>query len=260
MIKTLLLSAILFLAGLTWHPQTGRAAVDLGFNLHPNHIEIGADYNGTQISITGRVPSGASAVVRLTGPPEDRRLKQKGRALGLLWMNLASVEISQVPDVFLLYLPESAAMNSADRPTWQSLGLGFEGVAARADIVAPNADRTAIFDEFVKLKHQSGLYGVVDNAVRYGSDDGGMKSFHASLDLPASLPQGRYRIEVLAIENGAVSTSAIHEIEAREVGMPAWISSLAFNHGTLYGILAVLVAVIAGLVSGIMFKDKGGAH
>ena len=52
----------------------------------------------------------------------------------------------------------------------------------------------------------------------------------------------------------------IANIDVREVGMPAWISSLAFNHGALYGILAVLVAVVAGLGTGILFKGGKGAH
>ena len=257
--KTIVTLAILSLSGLAWHPLAAAAAGDPGISLHPDHIEIGAAYDGTRVSVSGRVPSGASALVRLTGPPEDRRLKQKGRALGLLWMNLASVEISRVPDVFLLYLPEGtpAEKTTGDSP-WRPLGL--KGVEAHADIVATDPDKAAIFDEFVKLKEKAGLYGVIENAVHYGTDDGRMKAFHALLTLPAALPQGRYRVEVLTMANGAVSTMSIHEIDAREVGMPAWISTLAFGHGTLYGVLAVLVAVIAGLVSGVMFKDKGGAH
>ena len=48
----------------------------------------------------------------------------------------------------------------------------------------------------------------------------------------------------------------ILEIEAKKVGMPAFITSFAFNHGTLYGVLAVLVAIIAGLVTGVIFKGE----
>ncbi|WP_083456526.1 TIGR02186 family protein [Desulfosarcina cetonica] len=200
-------------------------------------------------------------MVRLTGPPEDRHLKQKGRALGVLWMNLGSVEISNVPSVFLLYLPKADAPSPAKRPpAWQSLGLGLKGLAAKAAIVAADTDQATIFNEFVKLKEKSGLYGVMPNVVHYGPDDGIQKTFQATLALPAALPQGDYHIAVLAIQDGAVSTSAIQTIDARETGMPAWISAMAFNHGTLYGVLAVVVAVIAGLTTGILFKDKGGAH
>ena len=36
-------------------------------------------------------------------------------------------------------------------------------------------------------------------------------------------------------------------IKVREVGVPAFLSSLSFNHGSLYGVLAVLIAIGAGL-------------
>ena len=65
---------------------------------------------------------------------------------------------------------------------------------------------------------------------------------------------------MFTVEGGAITGTARREIDAREVGMPAWISALAFNHGTLYGVLAVLVAIIAGLVTGIIFKGEKGAH
>jgi hypothetical protein len=38
------------------------------------------------------------------------------------------------------------------------------------------------------------------------------------------------------------------------------MSSMAFNHGTLYGIVAVMVAILAGLLTGVVFKGGKGAH
>lgn len=255
--KTIAAMIMVCLAGVGVNVGTAHAAVDLGVTLSPATVQMGAGYNGQQISVSGRVPSGASALIRVTGPPEDRHLKEKGRALGMLWMNLGSVEISKVPDLFLLFLPPEAPDHL---PAWESLGLGLKGVRDRANIVADGTDTSVIFDEFVKLKEKSGLYGVFDNAVHYGADDGRMKRFTATLALPAALPQGKYRIEVLAIENNAIDASSVQDVDAHETGMPAWVSMLAFNHGTLYGVLAVLVAVVAGLGTGLMFKDSGGAH
>jgi hypothetical protein len=237
------------------------AATDLDVTILPEHIQMGANYNGQQISVAGRIPSDAAALIRVTGEEEHYKLKQKGRALGVLWMNLDSVEISGVPGVFLLYLPEqSDALRPNGHPVWQTLGLGLEGVRKQAHIIAKDANKEALFDEFVKLKQKSRLYGVAADAVHYGSDDGQMKSFNVILEMPSALPQGKYRIEVFAIKNGAIQASVTREIDAAEVGMPAWIASLAFNHGTLYGVFAVLVAVIAGLATGIMFKGGKGAH
>jgi ABC-type dipeptide/oligopeptide/nickel transport system permease subunit len=35
---------------------------------------------------------------------------------------------------------------------------------------------------------------------------------------------------------------------------------MAFEHSLLYGIMAVVIAVFAGLFMGVIFKDRGGAH
>jgi uncharacterized protein (TIGR02186 family) len=252
MVSLVCLSARLFAAD---------AAIDLGVTLQPEHIRMGAGYDGENVFVSGQIPSDATALIRVTGKPEHSKLKQKGRALGVLWMNLGSVEISKVPSVFLLYLPESAPKASqTGQPAWRALDLGLEGLRKQADIVAADAEKNSLFDEFVKLKQKSGLYGQVDNAVHYGPIDGKMKPFEATLALPAALPTGTYHIDVLAVKDGAIEASAVRDIDAREVGMPAWISTLAFDHGTIYGIFAVLVAVVAGLFTGLLFKGDKGAH
>jgi uncharacterized protein (TIGR02186 family) len=250
--------AMACLAGKLYAADTPTA---LSVSVQPEHIQIGAAFNGVNVSVAGEIPSDADAVIRLTGKPEHSRLKQKGRALGVLWMNLDAVEISKAPNVFLLYLPAgNEAASEAGRPNWHKLGIGLDGLRRQVDIVARDDNKDALFDEFVKLKENAGLYGMVENAVHYGQNNGSVKSFTATLSLPASLPQGTYRFELLAIKNGTTQASLVRDIDAYEVGMPAWISRLAFDHGTLYGVLAVLVALVAGLLTGIMFKGEKGAH
>ena len=48
----------------------------------PEHIQIGAGYDGEQISIEGIIAADADAYIRVTGQPEHVKLKQKGKALG----------------------------------------------------------------------------------------------------------------------------------------------------------------------------------
>jgi len=42
------------------------------------------------------------------------------------------------------------------------------------------------------------------------------------------------------------------------VGLPALSATLAYEHGLLYGILAVVIAIVTGLVIGYLFKGGGG--
>ncbi|MCD6560950.1 MAG: TIGR02186 family protein [Deltaproteobacteria bacterium] len=245
---------MMFICG---QPEFVLATASLEVTVRPNQILMGALYNGANISVMGNVPADSEVLIRLTGHLEDYKLKKKGRAMGVLWMNLGIVEIQKVPSLFLLY-PSKAVNDSlqAGRQSWQDLGLGFEAVLKQANIVLDSEDKSALFEEFVKLEKKSGLYGTIKNTIHYKQGKGGMKSFSCTLALPSGLPQGVYKLDVFAIKDDAIAGYTSKEIEAKKVGMPAFITSFAFNHGTLYGVLAVLVAIIAGLVTGVIFKGE----
>ena len=84
--------------------------------------------------------------------------------------------------------------------------------------------------------------------------------FHCTLSVPSGLPPGTYKLEAFAIRNDTVASYAAQDIEAREVGMTAFISSLSTKYGTVYGLIAVVVAVTAGLLTSLVFKGGGGGH
>jgi hypothetical protein len=228
------------------------AASDIQMTTTPDRILKGATYNGRQIEVTGSLPADASVIIRVTGQVEHRKLKQKGRALGILWMNQGTVEISNVPIVFLLYLPEG----EKNTPI-QDLGLSAVRNSAR---IESEEEANGLFEEFVKLKQKSGLYGTFPGLVEYGAPDGSEKPFRCTLSMPSALPSGSYQLEAVAVKDHRVVSRATMEIEALETGMPAFISRLAFDHGTLYGVLAVVIAILAGLLSGVLFKGGKGAH
>jgi len=255
-------ATIYVLLMLFWvQPESVFASMPLNVTVKPNQILMGAFYNGANISVIGQIPADSEVVISLAGHLEDDRLKKKGRAMGVLWMNLGTVEFQNVPIVFLLY-PSKAINESlqAGRQSWQNLGLGFEAIQKKANIVSDSGDKGTLFEEFVKLKKKSGLYGTIEDAIHYKKENRGMKSFSCTLALPSGLPQGVYKLEVSAIKDGAIVGYTSKEIEAKEVGMPAFITSLAFDHGTFYGVLAVLVAIIAGLATGVILKGEKGAH
>lgn len=227
--------------------------------VQPDRILIGASFNGSEVSVSGEIPADTEAVIRIKGHEEDSRLKKKGRALGVLWMNLGSVEFHKVPSVFLLYRSKPA-----DAPAGQvkllDREIGIDSVRKEADIVSEYQDKDALFEEFVKLKQQSGLYGTMDTGFHYEKENSGMKFFSSEVKLPSALPQGDYKLEVFALGKDGIVGYSERDLKAKQTGMPEFIAKLAFDHGTLYGVLAVLVALIAGLLTGTIFKGEKGAH
>jgi hypothetical protein len=66
----------------------------------------------------------------------------------------------------------------------------------------------------------------------------------------------------MEVHDGIIVGNAMDPLKVKEQGIPAMISSMAFNHSLFYGFLAVLIAVAAGLMMDFFFGTGkgGGAH
>jgi len=253
---------MIFLAvALGWGGQAAAMMeTPLTVYVNPAAVSIGTTYNGDNLFVSGTLPKDAEALIRITGKRGNEHFKKKGKALRVLWMNMGSVEMDNVPTLMLLVPSNELSWLMTHQPeTWQKLGLGFESLANKIEISPQGQDRQLLIGEFLKLKERDGLYGIQSRAIHY-EDKGGVRAFHASVHLPSGLVPGVYTLETFAIRDGQILARDAHVIQARTVGMPAFLSNLAFNHSLLYGILAVLVAIGAGLLIGYLFKGGGGAH
>ncbi|MBW2108309.1 MAG: TIGR02186 family protein [Deltaproteobacteria bacterium] len=261
MSKKTLCVMVLVLVGMFRFPARASDTLPIELQVVPSEVRMGLSYNGVEVSISGEIPSGSEVLVRIMGKPEHQRLKKKGRALGLLWMNMGAVSIDNVPNVFLLYPSAALADFARSQPgQWRRLGLGFEALKNRVEILPSTEDKDTLFGEFVKLKEDAALYGTIQDAIHYKEKGGGEKSFTCVAPLPSNLPQDEFSIDVVAVKDGAIVARGTAPIRAVETGVTARLSSLAFNHGILYGVLAVLVAILAGLLTGVIFKGGKGAH
>ncbi|MGD8367312.1 MAG: TIGR02186 family protein [Desulfobacterales bacterium] len=261
MSKKALCILVLVLVGLLPLPPTASASLPIRLHVAPDEVKMGLSYNGVDVSIAGEIPSDSEVLVRIMGQPEQQKLKKKGRFLGLLWMNMEAVRIQNVPRVFLLYPAAGLAERAQRLPgQWQRLGLGFEALMEQAKILPSTEEKEPLFREFVKLKEEAGLYGTIRDAIHYEEKGGGLKSFTCIAALPSNLAQGKYSIEAVAVKDGTIVARGSVPIDAAEAGITAKLSFLAFNHGTLYGVLAVLVALLAGSFTGVIFKGGKGAH
>lgn len=262
MAKHLLLEMTIVLLAIPLGARFSLATPRLAVKVEPNEILIGASYNGATIAVSGTMPDNAEAFVRVIGRSENIVLKKKGRALGLLWMNMGEVILQGVPTVFLLSPSRALAKSMKTRNRLQGPSqLGFDSLKSRIQISPPSEDKDKLFDEFLKLKKSASLYGIQENAVSYKKTGASTKAFTATIALPADLPQGSYKVEVFALQGGdSIAAKATGSFKSREVGLPAFMASFAFNHATLYGILAVLIAVFAGLLTGVVFRGDKEAH
>jgi uncharacterized protein (TIGR02186 family) len=261
--KRLIFDLGFLVAVMTFFPQPAFCAVPVTVNARPNKIMIGVLFSGADVTVSGTIPAGSEAVVVVTGQQQDLPLKKKGRVLGFLWMNLGSQTFHHVPTVYIVNTPKSLEPSGdAGSGEGQGMDVGFESLKAQAEITpTPDpGDKALLLQEFLKLKEGEGLYGVNNGTVHYGETKDGMRSFETDIHIPARVAPGEYKVKVEAFNGGHVVDASTQHIEVEEVGVPALLSSLSFKHGGVYGLLAVVVAIGAGLLMDFFFRGQRGAH
>lgn len=223
----------------------------LDFSFQPASIRIDALYNGADLAVTGQVPAGCEVVVRVLGATADQHMKQKGRALGLLWMNLGSLTYKDAPGVYLVTGSRPLAELGAAAESF-----GLKGVEGAFRIEPAAADTPEARAEFVKLKASEGLYRQLPAGVVLDPATG---VFRADVRIPSRLSPGVYTVEVAALRDGQVVAGSRRDIQATLVSAPALLADMAFGHAALYGVLSTAIALLAGLGIGLVFQSKG-AH
>ena len=215
----------------------------------PSDIDISASYRGTVLHVEGLAPQGSAIAIRFAGEKTDLALRQKGKVFDLLWMNLGTVHLHNVPSVFLVASSRPLAdVGGAD--------LGLEAVRKAITAEESKGDALDIPAELIKLKQQDGLYREDTQGITV-ADNG---SFTANMRIPSRMSPGAYTLEVYSLRNGSVAGSASAPVTVRLVGMPAWIDHMARDNSLLYGILSTLIAILGGLAIGMVFQSRGGAH
>ncbi|MGW8267015.1 MAG: TIGR02186 family protein [Longimicrobiales bacterium] len=235
-------------------PRSAEGPATLELTLEPSEVRAGMFFDGATVQVTALVPEGLGITVSCRGPEEPVVLNRKGKALGLIWMNVGEVEIDGAPELYLLHASGELG-DLATASSLEGLGVGYAALERRAEIkgAGGNGEEADLFGEFVSLKESDGLYVLSEGSVEVGPGPGGRVRVTTEIHLPAKTPPGEYEILVhgFAGQNGSLLGTAPFRVV--QVGMAASIRTLATEHGLQYGILAVVVAIAVGLLTGVLF-------
>jgi len=256
MLPKIIVSLVFLAAGLALTGSGCFAADGLQMQLAEDTINITTFYNGTTLDVSGTAPATADVVLEVSGPKKDVHLKLKGKVLGFLWMNKTDVSLENAPADYMLYTPENTGQDLLSLKT----GIGYPALVKNIMVNPETEDKAFIFGEYVKLMEKSGVYAVNNGAVSYGPVQDGMKSFSATLIIPSKMSAGAYQVKAFAIQDDMVTDQIQSDLTVQLQGLPALISSLAYNHSLMFGIMAVVIAIAVGLIIGVLFKGGGGSH
>ncbi len=261
--RLMLFLVVLFLAGGSPGAAlavTPGAQEKVATSASKNLIEIGLSYQGDQIYFFGVSPvKDCDLIIRLTAEKsEEVKLSVKGR-VGPFWMTVKQYQVSHAPFIYKIHSTKPVEQIVSPE-TAQELGLGYGAVQKqmklhliRGEASAADADR--VFKGLVKIKEEANLYNIVADPQRLEVAEG--RLFKHYFRFPPAATEGRYVVESFAFLNGQQVGYGRDVIQIKKVGLESWLTSVSQNQPALFGLMAVFIALAAGLLVGMIFK-KGG--
>ncbi len=232
------------------------AAASLDLRISPEVVEIGAFFHGGQVTVRGKIPPGAQAVMEVVGQTAVEHLMRRGRRGGL-WMNVGEVDVQGAPSLYLAMSTDPRLLQAppAEGATWGYPALK-KGVSLGGRVEP--GEQELFLEQFFKLKESEEIYAAFPGAVKVSGAAGDLKAVTGTFPLPTMVKPGTYQVCLTVIQDGQVIGKQFTDLKVAMVGFPAMLSSLAYQHGATYGILAVVIAIVVGFAMGYLFKGGGG--
>lgn len=217
----------------------------------PESIHIGVLYSSTPVEISAEIPDGCDAVLEILGEEIEEQLLRKGRHWDI-WMNVGEIDIEGAPTVYFAMSSDPKSLErKGDEPAF-----GYGALERQVSFLGnvKGLKRLKIFDEFVKLKEREKLYRIYPGKLELSSSPGGSASVRGTFIIPSRIAPDTYQVRLSVLRDGRLIDSRTAPLEVRVVGLPAMLSTLARRNGSLYGLLAVMVAAVFGYFTGVVFK------
>ncbi len=221
----------------------------------PEKVGIGTFFHGQEVTVSATVPQGVEAVVEILGGTVSERLMRKER-WGPLWLNRKEVEVKDAPSLYLAASTDPAMLNNAsDFRAW-GYGAMFERIQFHGQ--GGDENRAWLLREFISLKEMQGFYNTFPGRVQGSDPEGECPKLRTSFLLGSNVKPGRYEVRLSLTKKGELIGQTRTFVEVRLEGLPALLRSLAHDNPLLYGVLAVVLAMMTGLLIGHVFKGGGG--
>lgn len=235
----------------------GSAATALVTDLSNKRIEIRYSFNGADLILFGAVGSSAvdpvnddfDVVIVVRGPEMETVVRQKQK-VGPIWINADSLSFPAAPGYYAVAASRPLAEIASDA-AFGSYGIGFDHLPllARTErgLAAPEpAFRNALF----RLQASKDLYRQErDQVVHVGEG-----LFKTDIRLPASVPVGEFLVETFIFKNGSIVARNRIPLAVDKEGFERAAYDFAHNYPFWYGITAVIVALSAGWLAGVLGK------
>ncbi len=250
-----------------WIAMSGMSALaapvteKIESDISSRNIAIESNFTGQNIVIFGTIenslqsefePGLYDVVVAIRGPKETIVSRRKSQVAGI-WINRSSQTFANAPGYYAV-LSTRDLKDITNKTTLDAYGLGFDSLGFRplgTQVPGLAAEGLGEFRRAViRIKKREGLYIYNPEGIVFV----GRNLFRATVDLPANVPVGKYAADVYLLREGDVLSHNRSQLTIDKQGFERFVFSAAFDYPLLYGIIAVIIAVCAGLLASALTR------
>ncbi len=242
------LISLLFCAMIGTH-QAHAQAVPLVADLSNHLVAITTGFTGTDVLLFGATDGPGDVVIVVRGPAKDVTLRKKER-FGPIWANTEAIELRDVPSFYNVASNRDISTFTSERIRAlyeigvENLKLKFEDVRQPLDV------KDAYSEALIRLNVDRGLYSKEAGSISLLAN----RLFRAQLHFPANVPTGAYEVGIYLFRDGDVVSGEFVPLIISKTGIGAEVYDFAHNFSPLYGIFAIVFAILAGWAAEAAFR------
>jgi len=245
--RRLLFLALLLLA-------TPVSAEQLVSGISQDLIQITSNYTGSDIVVFGAVEGNQNpdnrtprdVVVVVRGPDTSINVRRRDRLAGV-WVNRDAANLSGMPSYYFL-ASTRPLKNIAPPDALTHYNIGLQNL--QPDTVHSHHDYEPFRQAALRHLVQERLYTETPGGVEFLSET----LFRAHVPVPAEVTRGQYNVEVYLFRDGVVESAQSTPLFIDQTGLERRLFNFAHNQPFGYGLTAVLIAVIMGWISSLLFR------
>ena len=221
-------------------------------DLSQDNVEISTDFLGAKILLFGAYDGkkGDDIIIVVTGPKGLVTVQKKEKVFGV-WVNTQKINYINSPR-YLNILSNRDINDILNQRTRKIAEIGLNNLNVRIQpgkVVSKEKEkiwRKALTRNMLKSK----LWSLNENSVYLNKN----VLFRSYLTLPSNVPTGIFNVKILHYRNNKLISKETSTINVLKSGISAEIYNIAQNYSTLYGIFAVVLAVLIGWITNLIFR------
>ncbi len=233
-------------------------ADDLVSGLSQDQIQITSNFTGSDLVVFGAIEnqdlSGTDTarrdvVVVVRGPVAKMDVRRKSRIAGI-WINNREITLAGMPSYYYVASTQPLAKIALPQ-TLERYQLGLDNIEPETASTHNMAKAEPFRQAVIRARQRERQFAEAPSGVEFLS----ATLFRVHIPLPAEAPRGQYVAEVYLFSNGVVTSAQSTPLFVEQIGLERRLFNFAHEQPLYYGFATMLMAVLVGWLSSLIFRQ-----